>query len=589
MKLHSLHQAAIILSGVSACSLLLWSCQVDDNYTYDKIRNVDTDMTLFQNGLQIPLVENTAQIRVDSIMKLAGLDTLENIVLQGDGTYRFELHDEFDLADQLDSLDLRDVVKISSLDHTENISSTLGIDASYTALLPSSGSVTLPNAALGIPVLSYRFNKLLNFNIMPAEDIPDMLLAVSEVNLDDVYITVDFTADNLPGTGTYTIDAVVDFPSFITPSQVNFEDIQLQNGVAVTRSVKIEKLDLSGFDFPQMKAEGTAIGGDITVNATATAESVTLDVNDVTRNVTARTRIRISDANGEIKAKNLSAKVDYQIDTTFNIAFISLPDAIKGATIELPDVDIDITSSTNLALPLSCGASIRSIGSTEDVATIEFGIPYSPDPAQTLSETTPNKVNINELLREMPDSVSFYAMMSTDTQRYCYVEPEADYKFKLEYSLSAPLQLGENSIIPYSDTIKFGSDAGQILGKVLKENKVQLSGDVDNGIPLSLSVVFSFLSYDEASGIYTDIPLSKEVSTELLKAGSQSSFSIELGPDSNPDIGKITHMKLHLEIGSNGSALEAGQSVKISNIALTLPEGLTADPKDYINSDDNNE
>lgn len=556
---------------VLACMALLASCHTDERYSYDKIRKVDTDMTLFENGISLPLLESTAQLRVDSLMHLAGLDTLENIVLQDDGSYRFEMHDSFDLADQIKELDLEHVVSISALDHTERISFNLGID---TSLLPSSGSVT-------VPTLEYDATKTLNFNVMSADDIPDMLVSVSEVGLNDVSIKVNLTTKDLPGNEPYILNAEVDFPSFIIPNKVTFSDISVNSNSTVSRSVVIDKLDLSGFDFPALKAAGSSVGGDIVLNINAKAENITLDVSDILDEIDADVEILISDSNSEISVKNVTAKVDYQLDTTLNIPFVTLPSYLEGARISLPDVSVDLTARTNLALPLDCTAALRSKGASEDAARISLNIPYSTSPSVTLSETTHNEVNINDILRDMPDSISFGALIATDVTRDCYVETAADYALKIDYLLSAPLRLGSDSYIPYRDTVKIGSDTGKTVGKLLQDNALALKGHVDNGLPLSVSVDFTFLSYDENTGAYTEIPLSSEVRTELLKASSESDFTLSIGAEKgNTALENLTHLLLSLEITSDGNALVNSESVKVSSLSFTLPEGLNIDPSD---------
>lgn len=115
---------ALVISGLSA-ALLLPSCKLDETYSYDKIKTVDTEMTLFEDGLSLPLVESTAQIRVDSLMKLGGLDTLDFIEKDADGNYSLRLTGDFNLSEQIEALDLANIVKINALNHTEKLDFSL--------------------------------------------------------------------------------------------------------------------------------------------------------------------------------------------------------------------------------------------------------------------------------------------------------------------------------------------------------------------------------------------------------------------------------------------------------------------------------
>lgn len=568
---------ALVLSGVSV-ALLLPSCKLDETYSYDRIKNVDTQMTLFENGISLPLIESTARIRVDSLMKLSGLDTLDFIEKDEAGNYSIKLNGDFDLSEQIEALDLANVVRINALNHTEKLNFSLtGFD---TSMIPpvSIGEITIPS-------LNYEINKELDFDLLDAADIPEMLVSVSEIAMDDVYITISLEINDLPGVGQYKLDADVVFPEFIVPRIVSLKDIEIVEGETITRSIKIERLDLSGFDFPKMRAENEPLGGKISVSAKASANEVVIsDVNDLSGNKTANIRIQIADKQDRININRIKAKVDYQIDTTIGLAFIEFPDIFKDAKLDLPDVDMTLVSSTNLALPLNCSASLGSKGaSAADAINIDFAIPYCTDPAETQTIESNNTFSINSILNVMPDSISFNAKIAVDKTKDCIVVPSADYSLALSYALSVPFTLGSETHIPYCDTISIGdSNTADIVAEVLKENSIRLSGTVENDLPLSLSVKFEFLTYDENADTFTQIPLRKEIGTELIKAGSKSDFALAIGPEGdNEALKNLTHLRLLLEIESDGSQLSAGKYVQVSNLALTLPEGLSFDPASF--------
>lgn len=60
---------------VVAFTSALSGCKVDERYNFENIKNVSTDVTIFQNGISVPLVQSTAKISVDSLINLSGLDT----------------------------------------------------------------------------------------------------------------------------------------------------------------------------------------------------------------------------------------------------------------------------------------------------------------------------------------------------------------------------------------------------------------------------------------------------------------------------------------------------------------------------------
>jgi len=65
---------------------LLPGCPVDKNYTADKIKNVDPE-TLFQNGLSVPLIKSTKELRADSPINIIEDPEIRNLFKDKDGKY----------------------------------------------------------------------------------------------------------------------------------------------------------------------------------------------------------------------------------------------------------------------------------------------------------------------------------------------------------------------------------------------------------------------------------------------------------------------------------------------------------------------
>lgn len=87
-------------------------CKVDERYSTDA--DLDLEMTFFGDGLQIPL-GTTKQIRVDSLVDLAGETVKQYLVEDEDKNYSFSYSGSFDLKDQLSAFDFQSLADIDAV------------------------------------------------------------------------------------------------------------------------------------------------------------------------------------------------------------------------------------------------------------------------------------------------------------------------------------------------------------------------------------------------------------------------------------------------------------------------------------------
>lgn len=568
-------------ASLAALALCFSGCNVDDTYTLENLKNIDKDITLFQNGFQLKLVESTAEIRVDSLIKSFGLDSSGVIKQAADGSYYLEFADTLDFSDEIAGIGLSEVVKIDAIDFSEDVSYPIasGIDISS---IPDVGDVVLPT-------LSYDFDKEVTFDFMGSDQIPEMLVAVGDVVLDDVYATVNLLFDDLPDeNASYTLDATATLPDFFDPNSIELKGA-VSNGVVFSRNIKLNKFDLSSYDFATLRTNGENISTTIKIVGSASAENVTVNSSSIVTDVSGKVAGTVCNADSKIAIKSLQAKVDYEISQKYVAQFVSLPDVLADATIELPDVTADLTVRTNLAFPLSGQADLKAFGASDAVAVLNFEVPYCYSPDTYEEKTTRNTININSLLNESADSLELNAILKTDKTSYCYIEPAAEYGLQLAYDLTAPIQLGTGTLIPFADTTEIGSDSGKTIGQVLQGNSIGLTANVVNTLPLSLSISVEFLSYDENSGIYTLIPLQHEIKSDEIAANATSTLELLIGMEKdNKALENMTHLRFSIEIRSNGEALKGDESVKLTDIMIVLPNGIHVDGNELFDNEEEN-
>ncbi len=111
--------------------LILWtlslsqSCKVDDRYSFDRIKNVNTDVTVFENGMAVPLIQSTCKIRIDSIMSLAGIDTTafgKYLTVGDDGLYYITHEENYSLNEEINGMNFSELVKLDPITVSQDFS-----------------------------------------------------------------------------------------------------------------------------------------------------------------------------------------------------------------------------------------------------------------------------------------------------------------------------------------------------------------------------------------------------------------------------------------------------------------------------------
>ena len=559
----------------AALALTFSGCKVEPAYTLENLQNIDKDITLFQNGFQLRLADSTAMFRVDSLMKSAGLDTSEFIKQAADGSYYISYSQEIDLGDQISEIGLADAVQISAVNFSDNINYgvTLPIFDDMTpeqkALLPA-GDYVLPGGA------SYDIDEQIDFDLMSADALPEMLVGVGDVTLKDVYATVELLFTDLPGNAetTYTLAATATLPDFFDPKVIELNG-EVKKNVAFSRSVKINKFDLSAYDFAQMRQDGTNLTATATVQGSASSDNVVIQLPDVPTGVAGTVSVSIKDAQDKVGIQSLQAKIDYALDQTLRSPFFALPEAFGDATVVLPDASVDLTVRTNMNLNLSGSADLKAPGAAQAAATLNFTIPNSLDPAVYEESVSHNDVPLNDLLADAADSIDFITSISTDPTKYCLITPDAEYGMEMDLELNVPFAFGSGTLINFADTLELGADTGKQIGQILRTSSIGLRANVHNTIPITAKLNIGFLSFNEKTEAYTAIPLEHPVSVALTNGGL---LDVPIGAEKdNEALETMTHMVLGIEVGANGQVLKGDNYLQLTDIYLLLPQGIHLD------------
>lgn len=107
--------ATLLLPG-----LLVASCKVDEQYSIDNVKDIDTDVTLFsENGLDVPL-GSSDKIVVDSLMSKLNESARKFIEKNGD-SYLLKTSGKFSLDEELKKLDMASLAGINGVNINEPV------------------------------------------------------------------------------------------------------------------------------------------------------------------------------------------------------------------------------------------------------------------------------------------------------------------------------------------------------------------------------------------------------------------------------------------------------------------------------------
>lgn len=458
-----------------------------------------------------------------------------------------------------------DICKLSSLS-----GQTFGVSARIPQLEAQSISVS---------ELAFDVDQTVEFSIMPASDIPEMLVALSEIAIDNVNAALDLQIRNLPdiGSGKYMVDVVVELPDFVKPSNIVLDGEIASNGI-YSKTIPVEGLDFSKVDFAALRANGSDLKGEVKVKGRVLAENPSVNLDNIHSDISAVFKASIGDAEGNIKVKSVVANVDYQVDTLVKVPFFSLPENLKDCSLDLPDFNLEANVTSNLSIPASATIDICN-GEYE----LNMAFPYAQTPEEMLTANNKYKLDLDGLFAKQIDSLDVKLKLNLDSERHCTIYTDAEYALDLDLNLSAPLQLGENFALTYSDTLALGESA-DMLKSVLAETSAGLKATVDNTLPLNVNVKIEFLAQQEdESFVVADIA---PVETELVKAGQSSQVQLVIKANEGADLSRLSHLRFSVTLGASGQTLAEDSAVQLSAISLVLPEGITINPSALAGGDE---
>ena len=444
------------------------------------------------------------------------------------------------------------------------LTAAAGESFSVTCRLPeiSAGEVILDELSVGVEERS-------EIELIEASDIPDMVKSVGEIRLDGTTADLGLNLRNLPdiGDGKFWLDLTAQLPDFVIPSVIDIKG-EVKNG-KFSQTVPIEKLDFSKVDLAKLRREGKSVGGDVTLSGRIKAANPAIDVENLSQTISGEVVLKIAGQNGKVNIGDIAARVDYQLDSSFTVDFFKLPESLKESCLDLPEAELTASVVSNLAIPMNANLDLN-----EGMYDLDVQFPYSEDPAQSRTLENRYSLDLNPLISEGKEILPVKLSINVSDTQDSHVCPDADYDMDVDLGFRIPVRFGDRCDVTYSDTLDL-MDNAETIAKLLKKNKIQIFGTVENTMPFSIEVKLDLLSF--SGGAYTVIPVTEPVETILAQPNGSNVFAVEVGTASGADIDSISHLRFSFSLGADGSQLKEGDYILFEGLGVKAPEGVTLD------------
>ena len=417
--------------------------------------------------------------------------------------------------------------------------------------------------------LSIDVEEKSGIELISAADIPDMVKSLGTIKLNETTADLNLDLRNLPdiGDGRFYLDLKADLPDFVVPSTMDLSG-EIIDG-KFSKSIDIEKLDFSKVDLERLRSEGGKISGDVTVSGTLKASKPSIDIDKISQAITGEIVMKISGKDGKVDIEDISAKVDYQIDSSLTVDFFELPEEIQNSSFDFPNAELVATVKSNLAIPMNAKLDLN-----DGMFNFDMQFPYSENPSEFKTVENKYSLDMNPLISESKEKLPVKFSMTVPGDKDSHVNPNADYDMDIDLGIKIPVAFGNDCNVTYSRIVSIGSNASTIA-RVLEKTPMQFFGTVGNSTPFRVSVKAELLSY--GGGAYTVIPTSEPIESIVAEPDGKNDFAVNVKVPSGTNLDGLSHVRLTLTLGANGSQLNETDYVLLEDLGFKAPEGVTVD------------
>lgn len=479
-----------LLTLIGLATISLSSCSTDNNYDFDEI---DTTIGIGGDELVIP-TSSTDIIKLSDVLELEENGSVVEDAVSHDYVFRQTG------ADVAAAHPMIDKIVISKQSSTSN-SITLNFNSASGVKGKRAASTTI-SAEGNVEAFEYVGNKPDDVVSLSSVDVESKvnINVVFPTGLSSIISTFDNITVALPE--FMTIEGVSSNCSFTqTGSKLSFNNVSASNNLSI--EANITKLDFNATDTSlgniQITSDGKIkLNGNVHL-AVSTSNINFAGVSSIPENV----EITSSMTLGEFTVNGATGKFSPSIELSNlgEVNITGIPDFLTGGNVVVdlynPQITLSLTSDTEVAGLID--GTITSVKDGQTLATIYVNdIPVNPNATTNVlicrrgeSIGIYDKIivndNLSDLIKTIPDKITFTATASADATKECYFELGKQYTIKPAYSVDAPIAFAENANIEYKDTLDgFNDDIEDF--ELAEGAYLSLTANITSCVPAYLSV-----------------------------------------------------------------------------------------------------
>lgn len=579
------------------CMLLL-SCE---NKEYEISReNLNQEITVFQDGIVLPL-GSTSQIKVEDILNLLDPETADYFKVNSSGAYSVGISGDSNLSDNLDFM--KNAVDMEAISIEETLPFPFMNIGSQIV-----GSVEIKEHTVPI-------NSKFAFEGMEMGDLPEDLVSVGEIQLDQVYLYMTLRIAEFAefiSSSDVSVDMKMSLPSIVRVEDERMVDGMLaiqgrlnQKGEITLDPVKVTSLDLAGID---IKSENPFEGMDVVLSGDILFKGGTANLGvlgSLTPSLQVDGTIMTAGTKDRIRFSKVTGKIDYQIyPMTIIMDMSELMSSLNSenlqTTLDVNRFGLRLDLESNFKIPVDAMISVTPYKGETAGTPVAFKNPIKLSCPEVsgesvftrlwLSNTTEGKsedcmfveLDLVSVLKQMPDRVDFTITAWTDPEEDSELVPSVQYVLKADYEAQLPIEFGKDFSMEFTQSI---GDLPAELGAIFEAGSLALGGKITNSLPLQLEMSLSLL---DSNGEL--IPLAEDAGKQVIKScgadGTPVKSDVNLMLKVNPgaDILDISSLELKFNVTSKESAgvpVTKDSFVQAVLYAL-VPEGITIDLDQYM-------
>lgn len=467
-----------------AATLLFTSC-TDNDYDFNEI---DSTIGIGGDGLEIPSI-STDVIQLKDVLELEANGSVVEDAATGDYVFR---QDGAEVAPVHPRIDRILVAKQSSSSYDVEL-----------VMAPAAGAARASSYVLKadgfIQAFAYEGDK------------PEEVIDLSEAEVSsEISLTVDFS--DIRGVVGSFDELVIAMPAFMTLSNVNcgnqtFEQYGsklIMKNVSTAGNLVI-KANVSSLNF---KEKDTSYGelslknGKIVMDGKVNIEAVSTDFNAGAGTGSAlKIKSRMSMGGFTINAATGRFNPEISLSDLGNISVTGVPDFLLGGdvVVDLYNPQIKLSVTSDMGMRGVIDGVIKSFKNGQTLATVNVsGIPVDADGTTTVcicrraegvsgfSYVIENE-SLSDLIRTIPDKITFSANASADSRNIYRFELGRDYEIKPSYTVDAPIAFAEDANIEYRDTLDGWNDDIKDF-ELAEDSYISVTANVKSCVPAYLTV-----------------------------------------------------------------------------------------------------